>query len=672
MKLKISNEEHGVWLARIQKCLSYQANNHRRWEDAIDLLNCDYFKKMYGGIDPERVDVHFINWYISNLVPLVYFRDPYIFCKPRNSKSDDFAETMEKLLNYYWKELSLKQQFKRAILSALIMPPGWIKLGYTAKIGQDISEIQKEKTKSFVQEIKNMLIGKEPKEKTKEQQGIINEYIEEENIFVDFVSSWNMLVPEGYNDVNKMPYLIEMEDIPKVDFMANPMYENKDSVEYKKTAVLIPQSKGTINTATYEEAGKDDETDIIRLFHIWDKRGNKRLTISAKDTHLATDWCYDCDGYPYEPLFFEESVSTNDKSNFYAYNVIDPILPQVLEQANARTQMCKHRKRASAIILAQRNLLTEEDLQQLTESDNIQIAYISNIGAVQMSQTPALPPDVYNVDNVIKQDLQMGTNMGSLMFQALQGQRTATQATIAQSGLQLKASARVDCVEDFTVKTARKMAQLLYQFYDREKVAEILGENITPTMWPDKPEDKNERKKLIKAELSFNIDAGSTAPPKDESVERKQLLDMVSVIASFAPERLRKGEVVSELIDTFKFVKEADRVVITNDEEEIVSAQKENQFMAQGLPQVVSANDLHDVHIQEHSKIPGDNPVRDQHIIEHGNFMGITPQGKAQKGDTRPPMKSTNPEMVRQGMTNQGDVYQSVQNLGVGTGPEAV
>jgi hypothetical protein len=269
------------------------------------------------------------------------------------------------------------------------------------------------------------------------------------------------------------------------------------------------------------------------------------------------------------------------------------------------------------------------------------------------------------------------------MFQAQKGQRTATQAQIGQSGLQLKASARVDKVEDFTVRVARNLCQLMLQFYDRDKIEEITGEKVSEEMWPV-PDDPQERKRFIKAELQFKIDAGSTAPPKDETVDRKQLLDLASITASIAPERLNKGEFVKQLLKKFKFTKELDKVIISDDEEEKAAAVQENEVMLAGMPAVVSPNQNHEIHIQVHSQIAGQTPTVDPHILQHGQMLGMKQGGKIpiiggtiggqagvgqgpQEGDLRPPMASTNPEQVRQGIGNAGDIMGEAQNLGVGS-----
>lgn len=683
--------EFSLWQGRINNALAVQSKQHPEWKNAVDLFDCKYFEKIYGGLDPERVDVHFANWYISNLIPLVYFRDPFIFVRPRNEQFSGFADTMEEALNYVWQELHLKQQFKKVIQSAFMMPPGWIKLGYTAKIGQDVGNIDKIKEKSLIQEIKNAVKGifSSKEDKTPEEQGILDLNISEESVFGSWIPSWNILMPAGYHQISQMPYLIEVEDMPMLDFLANPIFEDK-----KNSSPTREVSEGEVGDGlrrvTYNKdvsGGKDDENQIIRLYHVWDRRTQRRLTLSDKDIHFNGKWPYDLDGFPYKPLIFEETLPRLDESNPYPPNALTPILPQIIEKSQARTMMVKHRKRASAAILIQKGLLTEEEIDKLAESEVMQLIIVSNLDATKPLVLPPLPNEIFNIDAINDADLQMGTNMGQMMFQAQKGQRTATQAQIGQSGLQLKSSARVDVVEDFTVEVARSLAQLMWQFYDRKKIQEIIGNEVTENMWPTLPDDPKERRRIIKSELQFKIDAGSTAPPKDETVDRKQLLDLASIVSSIAPERINKGEFVKQLLKKFKFAKDLNKIVISNDEEEKSAAMQENQFMLQGAPQVVSPNENHEIHIQVHSQAQG-NPIIDQHIIQHGQFLGLKVSGnpmtyvegqggqsgvsnKPQEGDVRPPMKSTNPEQTRQGITNQGDVYQSTQNVGVGTGVEA-
>lgn len=685
--MPMDSQELASWKGRINQAEAFQSKNHKMWRDAVDLYNCDYFDKNYGS-DSERVDVNFSNWYIDNLVPLVYFRDPFIFVKARNDKYSSFAETMEDVINYHWRELGLKQENKRVIKSGFMMPPGWIKIGYTAELGQDVAKIDEEKEKNALQVVKDAIKGvfsKEKKQPTPEEQGQLNIFIKEESIFATWVDSWRMIMPEGYHIIDKMPWLCEWEDVALVDFKSNPVYTNKeDLVADRRMAQEDNNSGRTITKVPFNElVAQHEDNDIIRLYHVWDRRNQRRFTYSMRSDkpHFEGKWPYDLEGFPYIHLVFDESLPTDKNSNPYPPNCLKSIMPQIQEVSSLRTQMTKWRKRASAFIIAQKGLVTEDDMQQITETEGLQVCLVSNKDAFTMTAGPSLPTEVFNVESAITKDLQMGTNMGQMMFAPMPGQRTATQASMAQSGLQLKASSRVDVVEDYTVRLARALCQLAWQFYDKKKVGEIVGEDVSESMWPTLPKDPKERRRIIQAELQFRIDAGSTAAPKDETVERKQYLDAVSVMMSVAPDRIKKDEFMKIFAKKFKFTRDVDRIIITNDDAEREAAQAENQLLNADVPQVVSPNENHKIHFEEHIK--GGQPTRsmDIHLLEHGKYLGINPSEKGeggggdssqpQQGDVRPPMKSTNPDVVRKGNTSQGDIAQSARNMGPGTGAES-
>ena len=672
-----------LWKGRIIRAEGVQRNMHKEWKDAIALINCEYFDKNSPMLE-DRVDVHFANWYYNNLVPLIYYRDPFIFVKCKVDKYSRFAETLETAINNKWKELGLKQQFQDVIGSALAMPPGWIKTGYTARIGQDVTKVKEDKEKSLIGQLKDAIlgvVGKEKEQKLPEEQGVLDVNIKEESVFASWVPSWNMLLPDGYNRIDVMPWICEYEDVPIVDFKANPMYKNKENLSGIRDQSLDKNSGGgeMISKVPYNgtsDVNLVDDYNVIRLYHVWDRRSRTRFTISnmSQKVHFKGEWPYDIVGFPYRPLIFDKRLPTIEKSNPYPVNCIKPILPQIIETSQARTQMARWRKRSSAIIMAQKGLLTEDDMQQLEESDALQICYISNLSGVQMTQSPPLPNGIFDVEAMIDKDLQMATNMGQIMFAAQKGQRTASQAQIAQGGLQLKISAKQDAVEDLTSLVARDLAQLMWQFYDKKAVEELIGEEVSDEMWPELPDDPMERRRVIQS-MQIRIDAGSAAPPKDDTVDRKQTLDMVSILSSIMPERLNKGEVGKQVMKKFKFSKELDKLIYTNDEDEEKAAEEENGFLLANHPQIVSPNTNHELHIKVHSKAmaQGNTAALHQHVLDHAKFMGINPDkgdgqgGGPQQGDLRPPMNSTNPEIVRQGETSQANIMGAAQNLGGGS-----
>jgi len=166
-------------------------------------------------------------------------------------------------------------------------------------------------------------------EKLPEEQGILNQYIKEETCFATWIPSWRILVPEGYHLVSDMPYLIEIEDVHLVDFRKNPLYKNKENI--RGTREVSENSNGNaVNKVTFNNMGAKeyDDTQVLRLYHIWDRREQKRLTVSMqeKQPHFEGDWPYDMEGLPYKPCIFEETLPDLDKSSPYPPGILKSIL----------------------------------------------------------------------------------------------------------------------------------------------------------------------------------------------------------------------------------------------------------------------------------------------------------------------------------------------------------
>ena len=267
--------DHQTWLGRLERAEGNMQRQKSIWERSIQLYDCSFFEKYYGSLDPERVDVHFVNWYITNVVNLTYFRDPFIFIKCEHSKYDKFADTMETVVNHHWKQLKMKGQMKKTILSGLLTSPGWIKIGYTANIGDDVAKIEEIKQKGIIDDIKSFLKGKTEKEDvTPEEQGIMSMDIKEESIFGSWVSSWNMLMPAGYNQIKDMPWIAEVEWLPMIDFKRNPFYKNKGTAKGSRDVSEVDSGSSVMHKPSYnrEPTTADDETQMIKLFHVWDRR----------------------------------------------------------------------------------------------------------------------------------------------------------------------------------------------------------------------------------------------------------------------------------------------------------------------------------------------------------------------------------------------------------------
>ena len=125
----MTREEIKIWFQRIQRCEDLQAERHSEWKNAIKLYTGTFFGSPLHH-DGTLSEVNFTFEFIKILIGSCYSRNPYIFVRARSNKWTAFAETMEIVINYQWREKQVKQKMKSVLLDAALQPPGWIEIGY--------------------------------------------------------------------------------------------------------------------------------------------------------------------------------------------------------------------------------------------------------------------------------------------------------------------------------------------------------------------------------------------------------------------------------------------------------------------------------------------------------------------------------------------------------------
>lgn len=662
------------WHGRIQAAMSFQSQQWGEWRDNIDFLRGDWFRAKFGD-DPERIEVSFIHSFISTLIPAIYFKDPKMLVRSRTSKFQAFSEVMEEALNYTWEELRLKPEVRHAIYDAVFTPPGWIKIGYTAEFGEDIAEIEKQGGLDIGKLLKSAL---EKTKKTPEEVGILTGDIKEESVFAQFISSWRMLLAPGYHRVKNMPYLIEIEDVPIQDLVRNKLYK-KAKFDVKPSRTVSGGKATSLQVVTLSGkstspfSSTSPDRDVARLFHVWDRRGQKRMTFAENfmdDTLFEGDWPYALDRFPYYPLIFNEIPQTDTEANAYPISDIKPMVPQLIELSLIRTQMSKHRKRSGTIILIKKGQWTSDQISNFTQAEDVSIVEVDQLSpdVLQNFHPPALPPDIYKHEERILNDLMRESGLKQLLSATpVKGIETLGEARIFQAGSELRTSDKISAIEDFTVDIARGLGSLIWEFYDIQKISEIMGRIVSRQEWPELPDNMNERRRIIQAELNFKIESGSTRPPQDDFVEQKLWQNHLITLKTMFPNQLNDAVLIEQFLKKIKF-KDFEKAIIGFEQLEAQVAQAENEHLAQNIPQEVGPNERHDIHLPIHMQMQ-QTEASQVHVQAHLKMQQLKASKQpGQGGSAQTQAQVTPPEMMRQGSPTGSDLSGSVENLGRGLG----
>ena len=659
--MALEHEQLKLWQARLEHAKRLQTQQHRRWMEAQWMLEGTWFERQ-GIWDYDSTPVNYTIAYVRTIVAAIYNRNPYIFVRSENSRYQGFADTLETVVNYYWRILNMKAQIKRNIVDAVLCGVGWNDVGYHATF-ETIDPAQADGT---------LLSRLFRQSRTPEEQGVLNEYIKEFSIYATRVSPWQMLLAPGYHSVSQMPYLIQIEDLSPEDLKNHPLYRKGVDVDALRKTRAIKVGNQMLDTTTKPSpTTTHGELVMHRLFHVFDRRNQQRLTLfEGSDESVGPfPWSSSFAGFLQVPLIFNEMPETKDQPNGYPMSDITPMIPQLKELYWLRTAMVRHRRRSGTLILTRKGAMTEEQRRNLQTGDDVAVIEVDDPAGIINHSPPQLSPDIFRVNAEIKADLDLIGGLSQVLLAAAPtADRTATEVNLQAQGMSLRTGEKVDAIEEFSVEIARRMAALLWEFYQgpfgRQRIAEIIGEStLTEAMWPTLPDDPEERRQLIQGEVQVSIEAGSTTAPKDRMVERQQWLSAISTLGSLAPERINKAELVMRTLKRFD-EKDLDLVVIGHDQEEQQAAMQEEQLLAQNIPQVVGPNEAHDVHLQVHGQASMQQPptdARDKHILAHQQALQAKmPARPNQQGDTKAPATSVNPEQQRKGVPSMPDMMSSI------------
>lgn len=622
-KVVMDAKEIKIWFGRIERAQSLQDRHAEERKQILKLYLGTFFGSQFNKTETEISEENFVYEYMQILISAIYARNPHIFVRTKNVRLGQFCETMETVINHYWYEKNVKQKMKRVIIDSILQTPGFMEIGYLliTEKNKAVRQIENE-----FPELKET--GK--KEKTEEEQGIFDETIKEDDVFINHISSWDILFPDGYHIIRECPYIIKKQKITLDKLLANPSYKNTDKIRQRRNLndQISPAAAYNMKALPRNNpySGTDDELVVITLYHIFDRASRKMFTLAkeVQDGELYEgEWDYFIDGFPVYDLIFNEIPKTDEDSNAFGLSDIVPMIPQLKELSLISSAMLRHRKRAGTVLLAKTGSISESQATKIQNASDVDLILVddNSEGAVRGFTPPALPQDFYALRGLILEDLMRVSGYNQLLGVA-KGIQTATESENVRQGAVLRQSEKVDIIEDFTVQVAKGLAGLIWQFIqDKKRIEEIVGEQITEEMWPTLPEDKDEARRIIQRELLFRIEAGSTRPPKDEAIERKQWMDLTEKIKLLFPGRVKDDVILPQLLKKFEF-KDIDRAVISFDDEETAVAQEENKLLLQGIPQLISPNENHLLHLQIHSQAyqtPGLQITKqmDEHILNH-------------------------------------------------------
>lgn len=693
--------ELGRWLTRIKDAEQAQATHHPAWKRALALYDMSYWraKGYQADLSDQITPVNYTTTFISTLVAATFSRNPKIFVRARRERFVRFAETMELLQERDWDENDLKEVLIESLIDALLTNLGWVENGFQppdapfptreeapaeAPRSPGESGTVLESLSAGIRKVFGGGNG-QASEKPPVAEGELDERKQRGSFYCLRRSPYDVLLPKGYHSFSALPYLIVRDRLPAEDFLRNPRWQHKDLAVFGTPTQAGGAGKLSKADFRFPRALNDaaiSDRQLIELFTVWDRRDDRVFTLSrsSPEPHFGpVDWPYYSEGFPLIPLQFNKVPDTPEEANAYGFSDVEPIIPQVLEKSNIRTDMVDTRRRASIVVFVQKGSTTEEELNAQSRAVPMAIIPVTNLAAIKESQPIQIPPATLQTEQAINSDLERDSGLQLILADLgrTAGIERATVASIAQGNANLKTGYRVDRLEGFARRIAKFRAGLFWQYMEAEEVGEHLGLLPSEDQWPPLPQDPMLARARVRKELELRIEAGSTRPIQDDVLDREQYLRWLTIFQSTSPQLYKRVErqLQAEMAKKFRNPLIEALVLQATSEGESEVAMQENQLLMANVPQIVGDCEDHETHMKVHAQAAQQGePTQalDQHLLAHHQKLQEV-QGAvrgAGQGVRQSAAAPSGAETRRMGVPSVTGAMGQGMNLREGTGSE--
>jgi hypothetical protein len=152
------------------------------------------------------------------------------------------------------------------------------------------------------------------------------------------------------------------------------------------------------------------------------------------------EWPYEMRGYPFSFLQFNP---VNDEP--YGVSDVSMWIYQVLELIKVRSATLDHLKRFNRQVFMQEGNISDDEEEKYKQGITGSIIKVKDIGQIKESPFGALNPDIYNIENKIKDDLVnvSGQTPGERGGSQQTGTRTVKELMVIDDGVKNRRSEQV-------------------------------------------------------------------------------------------------------------------------------------------------------------------------------------------------------------------------------------
>jgi len=488
---------------RIKSFEDTYKEEHDKWRTLFFLYRGDEDLAPGRGDTEALYNVKLIFSVVRNFIPSLVISDPDILLFPRKMESMKDVATVQRVANYYWRELKIKDELKKVILDVLIYGTGFMKLGWAFSVGM-------------------LPVARENKEEDLGNQKTFqpNEFIKKDAPFVTRVSPFLLRWDMQARSLAESRWVAEKIVRPVEVIKRNSAYDQSVTNKIQPTHVGLQDV--LFNSCDEDEANlvENDPDKYAVIYEVHDKERGLLITL-----HPTQEKPLRIQKYPYpnlEGTHFCSLVLDEQPDRLEGLSVVDNIKSPAQAVTRVRSLQTDHIKNMSRVYAVKSEDFSEADVLKVQNAKNgSAVRTEGDPRSYHLIPTPPISPDSYRVADQGETDVFRTAGLApSTVGQKLGGRTSATEAGQIGAGEAQRMENARTVVEDFAADITRKLIQIIGNKLSDEEVVLIVGEeNFTPFKYT---------KKQLQGEFSYAVKAGSMTKPNRE-VLRQQLLNLLNI-----------------------------------------------------------------------------------------------------------------------------------------------
>lgn len=609
---KKKKEEVTLWQQRLRIAMHMRKDDEKRWRISTGIFNLEPRNVTGGEID--TFNTHRGHQIQTKMINLLTFRDPKWNVLPMTNdpKAKDNASIWRGWLSWYMYSHDVRKDVHAPFVEDVVVcGTGVNQTGFKVDrkapktTEQEVAEqmrlaeeagrgaITEEDIQSRIADIQRDL-APIPPEDYKEQNFFDEPYYQN-------VSIWDFFIAPGFTSIEQAytggGWVIKRIVIPMARAKSDPGYKNGSKIKPTRR-INTPEwdflfTNGGKGGDAESQKKIQDDAEFAELFEVWiapdpfkegDEGKVKVFQKEGEHFHFEGDHPYpEIHGFPFAAENFKDR-----KGSFYGIGYLEHQQPTLDNLDLMRSLELDIAKIKKPILVGQEGIHEDVDSKRIAAAPAGHVLLLKNPNGFNQMEWPDESPELRNAVLTLSSESLVASGVGANQLGGgLPSGASATEASIVQSNISSDIQTNADKLGREIVKSGRRLVQML-----QTKAPAKMVLRASNTDGKDIFEFNLDE---VKGEFDIRLGAG-TAMPVDESVRRKQLLDMISSIGAIFPDFLNVGRILIDLFEMFDMPSPQDYVNV----DETRHQHLETAIMFKTKQVVpVQPNDRHTRHIQD-------------------------------------------------------------------------